>query len=65
MELGVTISRDKLGELLTEPVSVADQLPMTFEYGGVWPGLGAWDLGDHGALSYVIRACKVNGSEVR
>jgi hypothetical protein len=29
-----------LGELLTEPVSVADQLPMTTGNGGVFWGLG-------------------------
>lgn len=47
LELGVTVTedKDKLGELLTEPVSVADSLPMTIEYGGVRGGLG---LGDHG-----------------
>jgi hypothetical protein len=45
LELGVTVTEDKLGELLTEPVSVADSLPMTIEYGGfgvVW-GLGIMD----------------------
>jgi hypothetical protein len=40
LELGVTVTEDKLGELLTEPVSVADQLPMTMGYGGVFWGLG-------------------------